>query len=83
MALNIKDEGTLEELRRLSQLTGQSMNKELAASIHERLERIEASGGTRLQRLLQLAEASAQAWPEAMREGDPTTALYDERGLPA
>lgn len=83
MALNIKDEGTLEELRRLSQLTGQSMNKELAASIHERLERIEASGGTRLQRLLQLAEASAQAWPESMREGDPTTALYDERGLPA
>lgn len=83
MALNIKDEEAIAELRRLSELTGHSMSKELAASIHERLQRIEAAGDARLQRLLRLAETSAQLWPADMRDGDPSASLYDERGLPA
>jgi hypothetical protein len=47
------------------------------------LERMESAGEARLLRLLKLAEASAELWPAEMREGDLTSALYDEQGLPA
>ena len=83
MAINIKDEASIAKLRRLSELTGRSMSKELAASIDERLSRVEAAQPDRLARLLHLAEATAAAWPEHMRTGDPTAEMYDENGLPA
>ncbi len=83
MAINIKDEAAIAKLRRLSQLTGHSMSKELAASIDERLRRVEAAQPDRLARVMQLAEATAAVWPEHLRMGDPTAELYDEHGLPA
>lgn len=83
MAINIKDDVAIAELRRLSELTGRSMARELATSVHERLARVEAADGARLARLLELARSSAALWPEGMRKGDPSAALYDDRGLPS
>lgn len=83
MALNIKDEAAIAELRRLSELTGQSMSKEIVVSVHERLQRVEAAGDQKLERLMRLAESSAKLWPDDMRPGDPSAGLYDDHGMPA
>lgn len=83
MALNIKDERAISQLRQLAALTGRSMNKELRVAIDERLHRVERESADRLERLLQLAAQTAEVWPPAMATGDPAADLYDETGLPA
>lgn len=82
MAINLKDEAAVEELRQLSRLTGRSMSQELAAAVHERLTRVELERATRLEGLLALAQSSAALWPDDQAAGDPTADLYDPLGLP-
>lgn len=82
MALNIRNETTLDALRELATITGQPMTSELELAVTERLERLRTRRAERLTRLERICRDSAQRWPKAQRTGDPTQVLYDDQGIP-
>ncbi|MEI6620840.1 MAG: type II toxin-antitoxin system VapB family antitoxin [Actinomycetes bacterium] len=83
MALNIRNESTLEALRELAAITGRPMTTELESAVVERLARLRTRKADRLVRLQRICQDTAQRWPSAQRSGDLTDALYDDRGIPA
>ncbi len=84
MALNIKQEATLAELKELSERTGNSMASEVAKAVHERLERIARTKEEKIARLMKISDTTSARWPEHLKGDDPTAFLYDEEtGMPA
>ncbi len=84
MALNIKQEATLAELKELSERTGNSMASEVATAVHERLERLQRKKEEKIARIMRLTDDTAARWPEHLKDADPTTFLYDDKtGMPA
>ena len=83
MALNIRNESTLEALRELADITGQPMTTELENAVVERLARLRTRKADRLVRLKMICQDTAGRWPSDQRSGDLTDALYDDRGIPA
>lgn len=82
MAINLRREQSLAAARRLSELTGEPMVTEIERALLERLARVEHDQATRKRRVAALAAAITAEWPQEMLSGDPTTALYDDAGLP-
>lgn len=83
VALNIRNENTLDALRQLATITGQPMTSELELAVTERLERLRTRKAQRLTRLERICQETAQRWPADQRTGDPTAILYDDSGIPA
>ncbi len=83
MALNIKQEATLAELKELSERTGNSMASEVATAVHERLDRLEGRKEEKIARIMKLTDDTAARWPEHLKADDPAAFLYDESGMPA
>ncbi len=84
MALNIKQEATLAELKELSERTGNSMASEVATAVHERLERLQSKKEEKIARIMKLTDDTAARWPEHLKGADPATFLYDDKtGMPA
>ena len=83
MALNVRNEHTLDALRELSRITGSPMTTELDCAVTERLERLRRRRVERLARLAAICADAADRWPEDQRTDDLTAGLYDDRGLPA
>lgn len=83
VALNIKNEQTVDAARRLAALTGESLTQAIDVAVRERLARMEqGSMSDRLSALEELSGRTSALWPA---DGtDPTEYLYDaETGLPA
>ena len=79
MAFNLKDEKALSELRRISDMTGSSMSKELSIAIHQRLVVVASERDEKLERLRAISRRSSRLWTA---KSDPIAALYDDVGLP-
>lgn len=79
MAFNLKDETALSELRRVCDMTGRSMSKEMATAIHERLLEVARQRDEKLDRLRAISRRAALLWTAG---ADPTAELYDDVGLP-
>ncbi len=83
MALNIKHEGTLAELKELSIRSGNSMASEVATAVHERLERLQQTKEEKIARIMKLTDDTAARWPKHLTGTDATSFLYDDKtGLP-
>lgn len=82
VAINVRNDQTLCNLKALSELTGRPMTAELDAAVRERLDRLRDEREQRLDRLRRIAADAAQRWGSDA-EADPTEKLYDEKGLPA
>lgn len=86
MSLNIKNPQTHALARDLARLTGETITAAITTAVRERLERLHGSEVStrraKAERLRALAEDAALRWGTEMRTGDPTTALYDDAGLP-
>jgi antitoxin VapB len=83
MSLNIKNEETHRLVRKLANLTGESMTTAIRVAVQERAERvvIEKQRGL-ADRLLAIGKAAAPLWREPFRSTDHGDLLYDEDGLP-
>lgn len=82
MAISIKDEETTDLIRRLAELTGDTLTGATRHAVEERLERLERDASTeaRYERIMAIASEMRE------RLGDEplsTDELYDEDGLPA
>jgi antitoxin VapB len=83
MSMNIKNEEAHKLARELADLTGESITEAVTEALRERLARLHnAEGGTRLERMLQIAHECATHLKEPYRSIDHAEMLYDERGLP-
>ncbi len=82
MALNIKNEESVELARQLAELTGESVTTAVTIAVRERLERINRERNDRLRRILRLGDEIAARLPEPYKSIDHGDLLYDEFGLP-
>ena len=82
MALNIKNEASVELARELAELTGESVTTAVTIAVRERLDRLAHERDDRVQRILRLGREIADRLPEADRNVDHGDLLYDEFGLP-
>lgn len=85
MALNIKNEESVELARELAELTGESVTTAVTVAVRERLDRISREREDRdgrVQRILRLAREISDRLPESYRTVDHGDLLYDEFGLP-
>jgi antitoxin VapB len=81
--MNIKNDEVCRLIKRLSQLTGESMNAAVTQAVRERLERIEHKQGADLaERLLAIGRECATHLKEPYRTIDHDRLLYDQHGLP-
>jgi antitoxin VapB len=91
MALNIKNSGVEGDVRRLAELTGESLTSAVQAAVREKIARLE-QGENRHEpleeHLAALRPLQAALKAQQLRADDPRTArqliqeLYDEHGLP-
>jgi antitoxin VapB len=83
MALNIKNEDTVELISRLAKATGQNMTQAVTSAVRERLARIEKQHGERLsERLLKIGKKCSANLRGRARSIDHGELLYDDKGLP-
>jgi len=83
MSLNIKNKETHRLVRKLAQLTGESMTAAVEQAVRERLERVRGKAKTGMaERLLRIGRESAPLWKEPFRSVGHGDLLYDEKGLP-
>jgi len=82
VALNIKNEESVELARELAELTGESVTAAVTIAVRERLERITRERDDRVQRILRLGREIADRLPEPYKSVDHGELLYDEFGLP-
>lgn len=82
VALNIKNEQTVDAARRLAALTGESLTQAIDVAVRERLERMETDAAQTSSRLEEVIRRMQDAW--GPHDGsDPTAFLYDDAtGLP-
>lgn len=84
MVLVINQEAILIELKELTKYTGNSMEAEVAAAVHERLERIICAKEELIARMMKLTDETAARWPRDPSEKNRTCSLHDDKnGLPA
>jgi antitoxin VapB len=83
MGLNIKNEETHKMVRKLANLTGESMTTAIRVAVQERAERVvfEKQRGL-ADRLLAIGKAAAPLWREPYRSTEHGDLLYGEDGLP-
>ena len=84
MSLNIKNAETYRLVRELADVTGESMTAAVTSAVRERLERIRADGGQRLdiERGLALLRVMRDRFEPGYLDQDFDAVLYDDRGLP-
>ena len=84
MALNIKDESTDRLVRRLAEVTGESITDAVAIAVRERLERLAVSrlGADLVADIAAIADRCRQLPELDTRTADEIIG-YDERGVPA
>lgn len=82
VALNIKNEESVELARELAELTGESVTAAVTIAVRERIERISRERADRVKRILRLASEFARDLPEEYKHVDHGDLLYDEFGLP-
>jgi antitoxin VapB len=83
MAMNIKNEETVELARELATLTGESMTSAVTVAIRERLDRVRSAPERRVEHVLRLGREIAERLPEPHRSVDHGDLLYDDVDLPA
>jgi antitoxin VapB len=83
VSLNIKDRRTHEAVRRLAELTGESLTEAVRVAVQERLTRLQARSGARplVDRLNEIALHCANG-PIDRSQTDDEILGYDEQGLP-
>jgi antitoxin VapB len=91
MGLNIKNPGVEADIRRLAELTGESLTSAVQAAVREKIARLQHGENRREtleEHLTALRPLQAALKAQQLREDDPRTArqlieeLYDEHGLP-
>ena len=85
MSLSIKNAETHALIRRLAELTGESMTTAITTAVRERLERLgppEAEIRVRYAALLDISERAAPHMSADARNKDHGELLYDDKGLP-
>jgi antitoxin VapB len=83
MAMNIKNEETQKLVRKLSDLTGESLTAAITEALRERLERVQSEQGAGLaNRLLRIGKDCAAHLEGPFKTAEHGDILYDERGLP-
>jgi len=91
MGLNIKNPGVEADIRRLAELTGESLTSAVQAAVREKIARLEQGENRREtleEHLAALRPLQAALKAQQLRADDPRTArqlieeLYDEHGLP-
>jgi antitoxin VapB len=83
MGLNIKNEETHRLVRRLANLTGESMTTAIRVAVQERAERVVVEKQRGLaDRLLAIGKTAAPLWREPYRSTEHGDLLYGEDGLP-
>jgi antitoxin VapB len=83
MGLNIKNEETHRLVRKLANLTGESMTTAIHVAVQERAERVVVEKQRGLaDRLLAIGKTAAPLWREPFRSTEHGDLLYGEDGLP-
>jgi antitoxin VapB len=83
MGLNIKNDETHRLVRRLANLTGESMTTAIRVAVQERADRIVVEKQRGLaDRLMAIGKAAAPLWREPYRSTEHGDLLYGEDGLP-
>ena len=78
--LNISDDSVHDNVKQITQNTGESQAQAVATSVGERLARLQQEDLAA--RLLDIGEKTASRLSPENRQLDCGTLLYDERGLP-
>lgn len=81
MALNIKDPGVHDRVKRLAAITGESQAQAVATAVEERLARLQQEDLAA--RLLAVGQRAASRMRDTGKPLDHAGLLYDERGLPS
>lgn len=85
VALNIKNDETEQLVRKLADLTGESMTAAIAIAVQERHDRLRADAGASggvAEQLLAIGRDVASRIPAAERAVDHAALLYGDDGLP-
>ena len=82
MSLNIKDTRTHEAVRRLANLTGETMTEAVRTAVLERLRRVQAQAGTPLVDRLNEIALHCSDGPVDRSSTDDEILGYDAHGLP-
>lgn len=86
MALSIKNAEAEALARRLAQRTGKSVTGAITAALRRQLDDLEAAdeeaARAKLEKMRRISADAAARWPDGT-DTDPSSWLYDERGLPA
>lgn len=85
MGLSIKNQETHDLIRKLAEVTGESMTTAVTVAVRERLERMGPSEDAiraRADSMLAIGRRAAPHMSEEARTKDHAEILYDERGLP-
>lgn len=83
MAMNIKNDETQKLVRKLSNLTGESLTAAITEAVRERLERVQSAQGAGLaERLLRIGKDCAAHLEGTFRTAEHGDILYNDRGLP-
>ena len=79
--MEIEDPETVESIRELTKLTGETVTIAIRKAVRERLERVRSRTGM-VEHLLKIGEECAPLFKEPYRSTDHGELLYDDKGLP-
>jgi antitoxin VapB len=79
--MKIEDAKTVESIRELAKLTGETFAIAVRKAVRERLERVRGRTGM-AERLLKIGKECAPLFKEPYRSTDHGELLYDDKGLP-
>jgi len=79
--MEIEDPETVESIRELTKLTGETVTIAIRKVVRERRERVRGRTGM-VERLLKIGEECAPLFKEPCRSTDHGELLYDDKGLP-
>lgn len=88
MALSIKNQQTHDLIRKLAEITGESMTTAVTLAVRERLERLAPNGRTaeetraRYEAIMAIGREFAAEWPAEWTREAMDEWMYDENGLP-